>query len=183
MGRKPPETAEPDFALGEISLAGTGCPDGLGAVEVSRDHRDVRIRFEQMGVEAGGTSGKALDRKNCSATIQVGTVPEGFRVVISEVTLEGAYELQAGATGRVAHETFLAGTEGDKLQQDLGSEGESAGRIQLQSAATASTGCGEGGILRTHTSIFVRGDRVQAGVGSNARISELALKLKLVSCR
>lgn len=182
MGRKQEPSA--DLTLGEIALGGTGCKQGGGVVEVSKDSREVRIRFDQMAVIAGGENGVALDRKNCAVSIPVVSLPENHRVIITEVQLGGSHDVAGGALGHVSHETFLAGATGEKFEQDLGgTEQGSAGEIRIARPAAVSTGCDESATLRANTSLFVRESGSANPRVSEVKIGELQLKLKVVSCR
>ncbi|NDG85880.1 MAG: DUF4360 domain-containing protein, partial [Proteobacteria bacterium] len=67
--------------LGTPTYQGTGCPLGTVSAQLSPDARSLSILFGQFQAEAGGMTGKTVDRKACNVAIPV-NVPGGYSVSV-----------------------------------------------------------------------------------------------------
>ncbi|MEQ1875764.1 MAG: DUF4360 domain-containing protein [Bdellovibrionia bacterium] len=100
-----------DIQLGEPAYGGTGCPAGSASVSLSPDQKTLSLLFDQYVVEAGGTTGKTLDRKTCNIAIPV-RVPHGYSISLIKVDYRGFNFLPRGANARFTAEYFFAGSRG-----------------------------------------------------------------------
>src|SRR4051812_46592540 len=66
-------------SLGVPSYNGTGCPLGTVSAQLSPDAQSLSIMFGSFVAEAGGMSGRTVDRKACNIAIPV-HVPQGYSV-------------------------------------------------------------------------------------------------------
>jgi len=63
--------AEAQVSLGQPAYGGTGCPAGTASATLTGDGSVLSVLFDQFTVEAGNTTGRRIDRKNCSLRIPV----------------------------------------------------------------------------------------------------------------
>ncbi len=168
-----------DVSIDQIQMAGTGCADNSGIAEVSEDRTTIRM---SSPLAAAVDASRKLDRKSCNAVITLSKIPAGKRLVVSEVKLEGAQDLGAGAVGKLTHETFLVGEVNPALEQELGSmEQDTVDVIALAQADAVATACGtESVLLRTNTSLMLR-NAAQARA-SQVSLGLVQLKLRLEDC-
>ena len=73
--------AEAQVSLGQPAYGGTGCPAGSASATLTDDGSVLSILFDQFVVEAGNTTGRRIDRKNCSLRIPV-NVASGYQVAL-----------------------------------------------------------------------------------------------------
>lgn len=73
--------AEAQVSLGQPAYGGTGCPAGSASATLTDDGSVLSILFDQFVVEAGNTTGRRIDRKNCSLRIPV-NVGQGYQVAL-----------------------------------------------------------------------------------------------------
>lgn len=102
--------------LGLPAAAGTGCPAGSVSANLSPDEQELSILFDSFTVEAGGMTGKRLDRKNCALSIPV-YVPQGYSISIFKVDYRGFNSIPVGGMNRINAEYFFAGSRGPRLSQ------------------------------------------------------------------
>lgn len=146
-----------DIRLGEPGYGGSGCPAGSASATLSPDGKALSIIFDEFIVEAGGSTGKSLDRKNCSIAIPV-HVPQGYSVSIIEVDYRGFNSLPRGATSRFSAEYFFAGQVGPRVTRDFrgGLDEEYLINNAIGVGATVWSACGADVNLRVNTSLLVR---------------------------
>ena len=102
--------------LGQPAYGGTGCPAGTASVTVSPDASAVSILFDNYVSEAGGMSGKRLDRKSCNVSIPV-QVPNGYSVSIFQVDYRGFVMVPRGGRAQFDAEYFWAGSRGPLIRR------------------------------------------------------------------
>lgn len=177
--RRPIPTPPLDVSIDQIQMSGTGCADNSGIAEVSEDRTTIRM---SSPLAAAVDSSRRLDRKACAAVITISKIPAGKRLVVSEVKLEGAQDLGAGAVGKLSHETFLVGEVNPALELELGSmEQDTVDAISLAQIEATATACGtESALLRTNTSLLLR-NAAQAR-DSHVALGLVQLKLRLEDC-
>lgn len=73
--------AEAQISLGQPAYGGTGCPAGSASATLTEDGSVLSVLFDQFTVEAGNTTGRRIDRKNCSLRIPV-NVGQGYQVAL-----------------------------------------------------------------------------------------------------
>jgi hypothetical protein len=143
--------------LGQPAYGGTGCPAGSASVNLSPDETELSILFDSYVVEAGGTSGRRVDRKSCNVSIPV-SVPQGYSVAIFQVDYRGFNLVPRGGMARFDAEYFWAGARGPRQTRMF------AGPIQdnytlsdmLVATTLVWTPCGASVNLRANTSMMVQ---------------------------
>ena len=108
--------AQQGITLGIPGYAGTGCTANSVSAVLSPDATQLSVLFDSFNLEAGGTSGKTIDRKNCSVAIPV-NVPQGYQVSLVSIDYRGFNALPGGATSRFSSEYFFAGSRGPTFQR------------------------------------------------------------------
>jgi hypothetical protein len=106
----------PDIRLGVPSYGGTGCPVGSASVTLAPDRHSLSILFDQFLAEAGGSTGKSLDRKSCNIAVPV-HVPQGFSISLFKIDYRGYVNVPVGGEGRFNVEYFFAGARGPAFQK------------------------------------------------------------------
>ncbi len=104
--------------LGSPAYGGSGCPGGTASASVSPDQQSLSILFDQFSAEAGGTTGKRVDRKSCNLSIPV-EVPQGFSVAVIGVDYRGYLNVPSGAMSRFDAEYFWAGSRGPRISRSF----------------------------------------------------------------
>ncbi|MEI6805981.1 MAG: DUF4360 domain-containing protein [Myxococcaceae bacterium] len=151
----------PSFAdnvhLGYPAYNGTGCPNGTASVALSPDATSLSILFNQFMVEAGGNTGRTVDRKNCDIAVPV-HVPQGLSVSVINIDYRGFNSLPAGAMSQFNASYFFAGTTGPSYSKTFsGAQNENyILRNNLIATAMVWSPCGADVNLRAATSMFVR---------------------------
>lgn len=146
-----------DIRLGNPEYGGTGCPAGTASATLSPDAKALSLLFDNFVVEAGGTSGRSLDRKNCNIAVPV-HVPQGFSVSIFQIDYRGFNSLPYGAYSRFNVEYFFAGSTGPAYQKQFNGqlEDEYLLRNSIEASAVTWSDCGQQVILRANTGMLVR---------------------------
>jgi hypothetical protein len=146
-----------DVRLGDPEYGGTGCPAGSAAVAVAADAKSMSILFDEFVTEAGGNTGRRLDRKTCNIAVPV-HVPQGYSVSIFQIDYRGFNSLPFGAYSVFNVEYFFAGTQGPSYQKRFDGRLENNYLLSNQVAASAYSWseCGQSVILRANTSMMVR---------------------------
>jgi hypothetical protein len=96
-----------DISLGMPGYGGTGCPAGTVSATLSPDAKTLSLIFDQYVAQAGGDTGRRMDRKNCQVAIPV-HVPQGYSFSIVDMDYRGYNSLPAGASSTFNVEYFLA---------------------------------------------------------------------------
>lgn len=110
--------AQSSIQLGHPSTGGTGCPGGSATASLSPDGSALSIIFDSFVTEAGPSSGRTLDRKNCTISIPV-HVPGGYSVSVIGIDYRGFVSLPQGAQASMTAEYFFAGMMGPRFRQDF----------------------------------------------------------------
>ena len=105
-----------DIAIGVPAYGGTGCPAGTASVTLRPDNQALSILFDQFVVEAGGSTGRRVDRKACNIAIPV-HVPQGYSLSVFQVDYRGFNSLPAGARSQFNVEYFFAGSMGPRYSK------------------------------------------------------------------
>lgn len=110
-------TAQADsISLGAPGYGGTGCPSGSASVTLSPDQKSLSILFDSYVANAGGSTGRSLDRKTCNLSVPV-HVPQGLQISIFKVDYRGYVNVPMGGEGRFNVEYFFAGARGPSVQK------------------------------------------------------------------
>ncbi len=143
--------------LGQPGYGGNGCPGGSVSATLSPDQKTLSILFDQYIAEAGGGTGRSIDRKSCNLAIPV-HVPQGMSVSLFKIDYRGFASIPSGAQGNFNVEYFFAGSKGPVLREVFNSGYERDYLItdKLVGQSTVWSRCGEEVTLRVNTSTMVR---------------------------
>ncbi len=146
-----------DVRLGNPEYGGTGCPAGSAAVALAPDAKSMSILFDKFVVEAGGRTGKQLDRKTCNVAVPV-HIPQGYSVSIFQIDYRGFNSLPYGAYSKFNVEYFFAGTRGPDYEKQFNGrlEDEYMIRNAIAASSVSWSNCGEQVLLRANTGMLVR---------------------------
>ena len=146
--------------IGNPSYGGAGCPAGSASVTLSPDQKSLSILFDQFTVEAGGMTGKRVDRKACNIAIPV-HVPQGLSISIIAIDYRGFNSLPSGAQSQFNVEYFFAGGMGPRFSKRfIGSLNEDfLVNNTLIATGLVWSACGADVNLRTNTSMMVQSNR------------------------
>ena len=146
-----------DIQLGQPAYGGSGCPAGSASAVLSPDQKSLSILFDQYITEAGGMSGRRLDRKSCNLAIPV-RVPQGYSISVFQVDYRGYAAIPAGGRGQFNVEYFFAGSQGPRQTKTF--NGPTNRQYDLSDRLTAEalvwTPCGADTNLRINTGLMVQ---------------------------
>jgi len=178
--------AGPGLKLGVPATGGTGCPAGSVSATLSPDDQQLSILFDSFVAEAGGSTGKSLDRKSCNIAIPV-SVPPGFSVSVLSVDYRGYNKIPAGGQAVFTAEYFLANQPGPRFSQTFRGPLDQDFLFNNKMAAYAWTPCGAQTILRINANTRVQtnrwGDEAMSIVDSADIDSKLVYYLQFRQCR
>lgn len=100
-----------DIQLGKPTYGGNGCPQGTASAALSPDRKTLSILFDQYMTQAGGNTGRTLDRKSCNIAVPV-HVPQGYSIALFQMDYRGFNSLPNGANSSLNVEYFFAGQRG-----------------------------------------------------------------------
>ncbi|MBC7457215.1 MAG: DUF4360 domain-containing protein [Bdellovibrionaceae bacterium] len=89
--------AQAQISLGQPAYGGTGCPAGSASATLTSDGSVLSVLFDQFAAEAGNTTGRRIDRKNCSLRIPV-NVANGYQVALLAFDYRGFAAVPNGGT-------------------------------------------------------------------------------------
>lgn len=152
-----PTARTTDIQLGEPGYGGTGCPAGTASVSLSPDQKTLSILFDQYVVEAGGETGRVLDRKSCNIAIPV-KVPHGYSISLIKVDYRGFNYLPRSAQSMFNVEYFFAGQRGPSGIRSFRGPVQDNYLItnNLVAEALVWSACGANTNLRVNSSMMVR---------------------------
>jgi hypothetical protein len=176
-----------DISLGIPGYGGSGCPSDSVSATLSPDAKALSLLFDEYIVQAGGETGKTLDRKTCNVAIPV-HVPQGRSVSVLAVDYRGFNQLPKGARSQFSVEYFFAGTRGPAFAQTFRGPQEEDYLITNDIVADAMvwSACGEDVILRTNSSIrvnTVRGQEAMATVDTQDVKAAIVYQLQWRTCK
>ncbi len=149
-----------DIALGKPGYGGNGCPAGTLSATLSPDRKSLSLIFDQFLAEAGGSSGRRMDRKSCNIAVPV-HVPQGFSVSVFQIDYRGFVAQPRGARSTFNVEYFFAGSRGPRFTKNF------AGRMdrdyllrnKLVGVAHVWSRCGADVNLRVNTNMRTKTNR------------------------
>lgn len=149
-----------DIRLGDPGYGGSGCPGGSASVTLSPDRKSLSILFDAYLAEAGGSTGKAIDRKSCNIAVPV-HVPQGYSISIFQVDYRGYTYVPVGAQARFNAEYFFAGIRGPSSTETFRGFVDNQYVITNRIAAESLiwSGCGKDVNLRVNTSMLAQSNR------------------------
>ena len=175
------------ITLGIPAYAGTGCAAGSTAAVLSPDSTQLSVMFDSFVAEAGGSTGRTLDRRACNLAIPV-HVPQGFSVSLIEVDYRGFNAIPAGGRSQFTVEYFFAGSQGPHYTRTFTGAQASDYNINNQLLATAVvwSPCGQDVILRSNTSVMAmtnsRQEETMSTVDSTDFTSGIVYQLQWRTC-
>jgi len=176
-----------DIYLGIPGYGGSGCPAGSVSTTLSPDQRSLSLLFDQYEVSAGGTTGRAFDRKSCNVAIPV-HVPHGLSVAVLAVDYRGYNHLPRRATSQFNVEYFFAGGRGPAFRKTFFGHLDSDYTItnELVAESLVWSACGADVNLRTNSSMrlaTVNNAEASATVDSEDINAAIVYHLQWRSCR
>ncbi|MBC7692350.1 MAG: DUF4360 domain-containing protein [Methylotenera sp.] len=146
-----------DIALGVPGYGGNGCPQGTVSATLSPDNKQLSVLFDAYQAEAGGNTGRRLDRKSCQVAIPV-HVPQGLSVSILQVDYRGFNSVPYGARSTFNVEYFFAGQRGPSYQKSFNGPINDQYLINnmLQASAIIWSPCGADLTLRSNSSMMAQ---------------------------
>lgn len=166
--------------IGNVNAGGTGCVNG--EVNSYIDTTTGQLIVEPYSYAAVLENGSSIARKTCSFSIPVRVVPNRA-IRVRQYRIKGAVALDSSSTTQISLETFFAGQREEPISLIL------IGRENILEYEFDETipgleivhTCGKDAIVRTNSSILVRGgpDTLVAF----AHIQKLGLKIDSVPCR
>ncbi len=149
-----------DISIGHPDYGGNGCPGGSVSTTLSPDQKSLSVLFDQYVAEAGGATGKSLDRKSCNVAVPV-HIPQGWSVSVFQVDYRGFRSIPVGGNGQFRVEYFFAGARGPVLGQSFygGEDGDYLLTHNLVASAMVWSPCGADTNLRINSSVQARTNR------------------------
>ena len=156
-----------DIKLGVPGYGGSGCPSNSVSATLSPDSKSLSLLFDEYIVQAGGDTGKSLDRKTCNVAIPV-HVPQGRSVSVLAVDYRGFNQLPRGARSQFSVEYFFAGSRGPAFAKSFVGPKEADYLITNKIVADSLvwSPCGQDVNLRTNSSIRVSTTRNQEAMAT-----------------
>lgn len=151
-------TAHADtIRLGIPAYGGTGCPAGTASAVLSPDQKTLSVLFDQYQAEAGGVTGRTLDRKACNLAIPV-HVPQGFSISVFQIDYRGFAALPPAGRARFNVEYFFAGSAGPRSSKSVvGPTNQDYALTDiLGAAALVWSPCGADTNLRINSNLMVQ---------------------------
>jgi hypothetical protein len=170
-------TASP--IIGDIGYGGSGCPAGTARLEIGQGvQRDLlSFVFDNYSVS---TDGREMARAACSLTIPI-QIPEGYALVLPQISLNGFSNLQVDEEGKINAELFWAGAQGSLQTQLLNGNNDGDFNFEVVNPLLDKTPCGASINLRLNTSILING-HFNSGSIINVDTMKIKLPLNLVAC-
>ncbi len=146
--------------LGTPSYGGSGCPAGTVATILSPDEDTLSLLFDSYIAEAGGDTGKRIDRKACALAIPV-RVPQGYSVAVFKVDYRGANIIPQGGYAKFMAEYFWAGVRGPTIQRNFTGPYNNDFTLtdELVTRNVVWAPCGQSVTLRVNSSVVVQSNR------------------------
>ena len=146
-----------DIQLGQPSYGGNGCPNGTASATLSPDQKSLSILFDQYLMEAGGSTGKTIDRKSCNLAVPV-LVPQGYSISVFQVDYRGFAAIPRGGRGQFNVEYFFAGMRGPRQVKNIpgGSNSNYELTDRLSAESLVWSACGADVNLRINTNFLVQ---------------------------
>ena len=154
-----------------ISYAGTGCPAGSVAGNISPDLQAFTLLFDRFTAEAGPAIPLSAGRKNCQLAVDL-NFPTGWQYSLFTVDTRGYLQLEASTTAFVQNMYYFQGqSSGPVIRRNfVGSQaGDYVARDTLGVSSVVWSPCSVNRALNISTSIGVNapsGRRALATVDS-----------------
>jgi hypothetical protein len=165
--------------IGDIGYGGSGCPVGTARLEIGHGmQRDIlSFIFDNYSV---ATEGRTMARASCSLTIPI-QVPEGYALVLPQISLDGFAKMQVDEEGKLNAEVFWAGAQGDLQTHLLNGNNDGDFSFVVANPSLEQTPCGASVNLRVNTSVLLTG-HYNSGSFISVDKMKMKLPLNLVAC-
>jgi hypothetical protein len=159
--------------IGDVTVFGSGCPNGTSRVAMSADRTEISIAFDSF--IAAAAKGKSRSTSACNVTIPV-QVPAGMSVGIVRGDFEGTATIPnvTGAGAQLTREYFFTGTQGPRQATSFPLGYNDAFILADSDAIVTWSACGEDVNARESVSIIV---------GKPAAASTVAVSVQSMSLR
>ena len=148
-----------EIKMGTPVYGGNGCPNGTAQISLSNDN-ELSLLFDSFTAEAGGSSGKTIDRKACNLAVPI-HVPQGLSVSLLDVTYRGFNSIPRGGRSQFNSELFFAGSQGPRFSKTF--LGLKQGDFEIKTAVAPNamiwSPCGQDVIFRSNTSLLATTNR------------------------
>lgn len=154
--------------LGQPQYGGNGCPGGSASTVISPDSQELSILFDQYIAEAGGATGRRIDRKSCNLAVPV-RVPQGWSVAVFKVDYRGYSAVPAGAQVKLESEYFWAGARGPKVSRAFNGPRSDSYTVtdELIASTLVWSGCGAEVNLRINSNVTAQtNNRLEQTMGT-----------------
>ncbi len=94
------EITSTDVIFGDAIFSGTGCGASSASSTLSPDSKLLSVLFDQFSVEAGQSTQRRSDQKNCIIQIPI-QVPEGIQITIYKTDFRGFNALPSGGKSQL----------------------------------------------------------------------------------
>ena len=172
-------TALAEVELGDVSLAGNGCPGGDNVYVFHSSYSGrLIVVFWEYELDQAQSSSRML-RKSCSAAIPF-SLPDGERLVLESPAIGGYFNLNNDTQLTTQLEAFIAGESSPKVKGTIETDhfGEASRYYFRDDNIQVVSQCGEEGLLRLNTSMRLKGSEGS----STAKVKTAAVTLKTESC-
>lgn len=158
----------PDYVrVRSISYAGSGCPAGSVAENVSLDKTAFTLIFDQYIAEAGPGVANNQKRKNCQINIDL-AFPGGWSFTIADIDYRGYASLARGVKG-VQKSTYYFQGDAHQVSAETLLRGPKDGdyhlRDELALVADIWSPCGASRSLNVHTQVKIDNTANSRGYG------------------
>ncbi|KAL8304543.1 hypothetical protein RB601_007139 [Gaeumannomyces tritici] len=169
-GPKPPGH---EVAIIGIAYAGTGCPAGTVAGQISGDLTYVTLLYDKFVAQAGKNIGATENRKNCQLNVKL-RFPQGWQFSIFKADYRGYAQIPRGETGTCKATYYFSG-ESRQVSSTLTLRGPFDDNYlktdQLGVESTVWSPCGIEGLLNINSEV-----RVTSATKNNVLLTSGILK-------
>lgn len=147
-------TAQAQVSLGQPAYGGTGCPAGSASAALTDDGSILSILFDQYTAEAGNTTGRRIDRKNCSLRIPI-NVSQGYQVALLAFDYRGFAAVPNGGSAIFDASYSYIGGSPVRFSKSFGGGMNSNYSVKNELISTTVTysPCGRTVMLEANTSV------------------------------
>lgn len=97
-----------EVTIGGIAFAGSGCPAGSVAGQLSDDATLITLAYDQFVAQAGKGIKPAEQRKNCQLNVKI-RYPSGWQYSVFKADIRGYASIPKGATGTCRATYYFSG--------------------------------------------------------------------------
>ncbi|KAH8892400.1 hypothetical protein GQ53DRAFT_822622 [Thozetella sp. PMI_491] len=97
-----------DVSIGGIAYAGSGCPAGSVAGQISTDLTTVTLLYDSFVAQAGSGISASNYRKNCQLNVKI-KYPSGWQFSVFKADYRGYAQIPSGDTGTCKATYYFSG--------------------------------------------------------------------------